>query len=147
MQEVWVKAFRGLNKFRGDSALGSWLYQITYRACIDFKAKKRPEVSSIDQNEGFEGLHLADPHHRQDPERQSTSSWLRKQIQSAVQKLSPKERTIFILRHDQQHSCKETARLVGCSEGSVKSILFRAMRKLQNELAHLRGELGNGEGV
>ena len=60
----------------------------------------------------------------------------------ALEVLAPRQRSVFVLRHYHDLSLKEIARILGLSVGSVKSQLFRAIRRLQKELAFYKAELG-----
>ena len=62
-------------------------------------------------------------------------SKIQEHIEEALKTLTPRERTIFVLRHYQEHALKEIAEMLELSEGTVKSFLFRAIKKLQKALS------------
>ena len=80
------------------------------------------------------------------PEKKAEASLMQKHIDQALQKLSDKERTIFILRHYQQKKFHEIADICRITVGSAKGTLFRAIQKLQKELAFYRVDLGLDNG-
>lgn len=100
-QEVFIKVFRSLNTFRRDAKMSSWLYQITVNASIDSLRKKssKPETS-IDTLEKVDvGDNPLGGRTDLDPERSAESSLLQRHISHALQKVSPKERSVFVMRH------------------------------------------------
>ncbi|MEM6797115.1 MAG: RNA polymerase sigma factor [Acidobacteriota bacterium] len=135
-QEVFLRAYRSLSRFRGDSGLGTWLYRVTLNACRDHQRKGR--FMKLQQSLGL----VAEPESRwvderpeADPERSTRSGELRREITRALAALSPAERDTFVLRQMNQLSIRQTAEITGRAEGTVKNLLFRALRKLQKELA------------
>jgi len=81
-------------------------------------------------------------HPSHDPERATESSIAQSHIENALKSLSPRERSIFVLRHYSDMPLKEIALTLKISEGTVKSILFRALKRLQKELSFYRQDLG-----
>lgn len=144
VQEVFLRAYRGLRTFRGEARVGSWLYRITANVCADARRARagRPgdDVEAPRQPAGSLELRDGDP--VADPERRLGSDELRRDLDRAVRRLSPAERTIFVLRHHQEMSIREVAATLGRAEGTVKNLLFRALRKLRRELAAHRAPGG-----
>ena len=70
------------------------------------------------------------------------SATIQRHIEQALQVLSPRERAVFVLRHYQQLKLREIASVLEVSEGTVKSVLFRALRRLRKALSFYRPELG-----
>ena len=139
VQDVFVKAYKSLSRFRGDSGLGTWLYRVTLNVCRDHQRKGR--FMRLQQSLGL----VAEPESRwvderpdADPERLTASGRLREDLAQALERLSPAERDTFVLRQFNQLSIRETATVTGRAEGTVKNLLFRALRKLQQELAVYR---------
>ena len=137
-QEVFVKAFKGLKNFKGESGIGSWLYRITFNAFIDQKRKKsvRPEGQPQESNERAMEL-ITNPTDQTsaNPEVFTESIQIQSHINAALDELSPRERAVFILKHYQGNKIKEISQILSISEGTIKSLLFRAIRKLQEKLA------------
>ncbi len=136
VQDVFIKAYRSLSRFRGDAGLATWLYRVTLNACRDHQRKGR--FMKLQRSLGL----MAEPEARwveerpeANPERLTTSGRLRKDLARALKRLSPAERDTFVLRQFNQLSIRETAHVTGRAEGTVKNLLFRALRKLRKELA------------
>lgn len=146
-QEVFLKAYRALPQFRGASKLSTWLYRIAVNACYDFRSRKSfTAMKSRDdlEQEGYEQP-MFQSHASHHPEQRAESSVMQMHIEQALTKLSPRERSIFVLRHYNDLPLKEIAGTLRISEGTVKSILFRALKRLQKELAFYRHDLGMEE--
>ncbi len=136
VQDVFIRAYKSLRRFRGDSGLGTWLYRVTLNACRDHQRKGR--FMKLQQSLGL----VPEPESRwveerpdADPERLTAAGRLREDLARALERLSPAERDTFVLRHFNQLSTRETAAVTGRAEGTVKNLLFRALRKLRRELA------------
>lgn len=144
-QEVFIKVFRSLKNFRRNSKMSSWLYQITVNASIDALRKK-----SVKPQEALEDLEKVEAQasllgsglHVENPARSAEASLIQEHISRALQKVSPKERTIFVMRHFNDLDTKEIAEILKVSQGTVKSFLFRAIRKLRKELSPCFGHSG-----
>ena len=112
---------------------------MTLNACRDLQRRRR--WLTLQESIGL----VPDPETRwvderpdADPERAAAGSELRQDVMRAVERLTPAERSVFVLRQFQQLSIKETAEVLGRAEGTVKNLLFRALRKLRKELAVYR---------
>jgi RNA polymerase sigma-70 factor (ECF subfamily) len=143
-QEVFVKVFRSLNTFRRDAKISSWLYKITVNASLDSLRKKpsRPDAP-IDILEKVDvGDNALGGRTDLDPERRAESLLLQRHISQALQKVSPKERSVFVMRHYNDLKIREIAEVLNISVGTVKALLFRAIKKLRKELSIYRGNLG-----
>jgi len=136
-QEVFLKVYRSFSTFRKGAKLGSWLYRITYNAAIDHLRRKGAAPEPVG-DEALETLARADgglPRGTStDPGAALESSQLQERIARALEKVSPQEKAVFLLRHYEDYMLKDIAECLGLSIGSVKSYLFRAVRKLQKEL-------------
>jgi RNA polymerase sigma-70 factor (ECF subfamily) len=136
-QEVFLKVHRSFSTFRKGAKLGSWLYRITYNAAIDHLRRKGAAPEPVG-DEVLESLARGDgglPRHgAADPGAALESSQLQDRIARALEKVSPQEKAVFVLRHYEDYMLKDIADCLGLSVGSVKSYLFRAVRKLQKEL-------------
>ncbi|UCC38539.1 MAG: sigma-70 family RNA polymerase sigma factor [Candidatus Aminicenantes bacterium] len=143
-QEVFVKAFRSLNTFRRDAKMSSWLYKITVNSSIDSLRKKssKPETSmDIIEKADVQNSSLGSSTEL-DPVRTAESLLLQKQISYALQKVSPKERSVFVMRHYNDLKIREIAEILDISIGTVKALLFRSIKKLRKELSTYRGNPG-----
>ena len=142
-QEVFIKVFRSLRNFRRDAKMSSWIYQITANTCIDAlrKKKSKPQVNLEDFNHVSLQDNLAGGGTRvQNPELSAEASIMQHKIQNALHKVTPKERTVFVMRHYNDLKIKEIAETLQVSSGTVKSLLFRALKKLRKELSIHQGK-------
>jgi RNA polymerase sigma-70 factor (ECF subfamily) len=136
-QEVFLKVYRSFATFRRGARLGSWLYRITYNASIDHLRRKgaSPEAVADELIEAAGGSEAGLPRRgAADPAADLESRQLQDRIAKALEKVSPQEKAVFLLRHYDDLMLKDIASSLGLSIGSVKSYLFRAVHKLQKEL-------------
>jgi len=136
-QEVFLKVYRSFSTFRRGAKLGSWLYRVTYNAAIDHLRSKGAVPEPVDdqvlESRSAGGAGLAQGR-MPDPAAAAEASDLQRRIARALEKVSPQEKAVFLLRHNEDLMLKDIAETLGLSIGSVKSYLFRAVRKLQKEL-------------
>ncbi|MBT4503070.1 MAG: sigma-70 family RNA polymerase sigma factor [Gemmatimonadetes bacterium] len=125
-QEAMLAAYRGLGKFRMESEFSTWLYRIAINRALTFRNQRRrrfaPEASEVEVADGF------------GPERKVLDAELRAQLDRALEELSAKERTAFVLCHRQGVKINRAAELMDCSAGTVKSYLFRGRKKVKRLL-------------
>lgn len=144
-QEVFIKAHRSIDKFRGGAKLSTWLYRITMNTYIDSKRRKSLNVISLHDrgdDDSFDPMDVVADESADDPERKLRSAKIDDHINDALQALSEQERTVFVMRHYQDMPIKEIANSLRIAEGTVKSLLFRSVRKLRDKLAFYRDDLG-----
>lgn len=138
VQEVFLKAYSSLQRFRGQAKLSSWLYRITLNTCHDARRRQRPEEPRDLTEAGGVALRLAEESPAADPHRRSESQQIGHRVRSALGQLTAAERSVFVLRHYNQLSTREAAEALDRAEGTVKNLLFRALRKLRDELGELQ---------
>ena len=135
-QEVFLKAFRGFKTFKRDAKLSSWLYRIAYNASIDHLRRKSLTPEPVEDSVlDVASAGFSESPASQDPARTAENRLLSARVERALQKVSARERTVFLLRHYNDMMLEEIAETMQISIGSVKSYLFRCLRKLQKELA------------
>ena len=138
VQEVFVKAYSALARFKGDSSFYTWIYRIAVNRTINFvKRRKKREGFSLDDVDG--GIER-DPAYvelsaRESPFRDATLSELQEKLNKALQKLSDKHRSVVVLHDIEGVPHDEIARMLGVSSGTVRSRLFYARQILQSELS------------
>ncbi len=132
-QEVFLRAWRSLSKFRGDSAVSTWLYRITMNICIDFSRRKTVQPVPLTDEEGTE-LPLPDNRAAHSPEAALEQQELSAELQAALQELSEEHRQAILLRDISGLSYQEIGRMLSLEEGTVKSRLSRARRNLRSIL-------------
>ena len=133
-QEVFLKAYKALPKFKGDSAFYSWLYRIAMNCCIDYlrQQKRRQTVPFDELTPGADDFLLIS--RQPSPSHQVEMAELGEIIQEAVKQLPPKQQRVFKLRYDQMLQMKEIAMVTNRSEGTVKTHLYHAHRRLRELL-------------
>lgn len=136
-QDVFVKAYSALEHFKGDSSFYTWVYRIAVNRTINYlkKRKRNAALSLDDMDQAVE----RDPDYvelrsRESPVRDATLSELQKKLNEALQTLSEKHRTVVVLHDIQGLQHDEIGRMLGCSEGTVRSRLFYARQELQKQL-------------
>ena len=129
-QEVFIKAHRAIGRFRGDSSFKTWILRITANRCKDFFKKRRLRTVSLEGSVAESGLESGGAR----PDEEMASSELGRQIHVALEGLSEKHRTAFVLRELEGLSYGQMADVMKCSPGTVMSRLFHARKKLQQAL-------------
>jgi RNA polymerase sigma-70 factor (ECF subfamily) len=142
-QDVFVKAYRGLVDFKGAAAFETWVTRIAINAVRDLVRRRKPMVSFGDlRGDGAEdGPELParlDPADGTSPERDLMAREIRRRIADALVELSPRQRAVFVMKHYEERSIAEIGAATGLDEGTIKSHLFRAARKLRARLEDLR---------
>jgi RNA polymerase sigma-70 factor (ECF subfamily) len=124
-QEVFVRAYRGLHRFRGRSSLGTWLYRIAVNVCLNKVASKAPKAEPLDE---------AQPGHFDDPADALLRAERAAEVRAAIARLPKKQRATLILRiyHELPH--EEIAAVLGSSVGAVKANFFHALNNLRKLL-------------
>jgi RNA polymerase sigma-70 factor (ECF subfamily) len=142
-QDVFFKAFRSMHTFKGEASISTWLYRITLNAFMDQKRKKSFEAEKNQQpldeqfSDGRRSIFNVNSA-AENPENYAESQQMQMHIEQALERLSPRERSVFVMRHYQGMPGKEVGVLLGISEGTVKSLLSRAIKKLQKMLSFYR---------
>ncbi len=142
-QEAFIKVFRSIGDFRGEAQLSSWMHRIVVNLCLNRRRKKA--LSEMELRESFDGDETHQPIPSYDPaanpEIMTEAEMMRTHLRRALDMLSPQQRTVFILRHDEDMPLAEIGKALKISEGTVKSQLFRALKKLQGALAFYKADL------
>jgi RNA polymerase sigma-70 factor (ECF subfamily) len=144
-QEVFIKVFRSLKTFRRNAKISSWLYQISVNASIDLLRKRTSKaeklMDDIERTDIQENLPGSSAQ-VQNPESSAEELIIQKHISEALQKVSPKERSVFVMRHYNELKIREIAEILKVSPGTVKALFYRATRKLRKELSFYLGNPG-----
>jgi RNA polymerase sigma-70 factor (ECF subfamily) len=135
-QEVFLKVYKKLHGFRYECSFSTWIYRIVTNACFDYLRRNRARSKStpIEINDNESLNQLSDDRPADNPERQLLDQELRAQILQALQRLTPRERMVFDLRHFQGLRLRSVSEILNASEASVKMSFFRATRKLRFHL-------------
>jgi RNA polymerase sigma-70 factor (ECF subfamily) len=134
-QEAYLRAYRGLRRFRGDARFTTWLYRITANcASTQLGRRRRHRHEELDED-----LELSDPSPSIDPVNRSESASLRDELQTALAALPPKLRTVVVLRDIYDLSHEVIAAELGISVSAAKVRLHRARHRLRDDV-FLRSE-------
>src|SRR5271170_1348123 len=146
-QEAFLKVYRNLHRFRFECSFYTWLYRIVTNVCLDQlrRRQSRPEDQAPEVSNNYQDEVGTDFFERQkeqrptlDPERSLLGRELGAHIATAMEQLSPRERVVFEMKHYQGLKLRDIGDALGTTEETVKNSLFRATRKLRNQLGELR---------
>lgn len=126
LQNVLIRVWNGLEKFREDSQLYTWLYRIATNECLTYleQQKKRSAVSLSEVETGLENKIRADQHF--------DSNKLEWKLQLAIQQLPEKQRVVFQLRYYDEMPYEEMSRVLETSEGALKASYHHAVKKIED---------------
>jgi RNA polymerase sigma-70 factor (ECF subfamily) len=133
-QDVFIKVFQSLSRFRQDSQFTSWLYRIAMNACIDHQRRQSPHVKRRETDDPELALGTA-PEPSPGPEQVAAGIELGVALEAAIAGLPPKQRLIFVMRHHEGLKLHEIARALGLQDGTVKRQLHSAVHRLRKVLA------------
>lgn len=143
-QEVFIRVYRALKNFRGESKFSTWLHRVATNVCLTHQSqRKRHLAESLDESWNDSDakprpLPAALVDHGS-PDRRSLDAEISSSVQKALEVLSPQQRLVFTLRHYEGYKLKEIASMMDCAEGTVKKYLFTATEKLRGQLKDLIG--------
>jgi len=143
VQETFLRCFKRLDSFEARSSFSTWLYRIASNCALDLLAKRKQEKLHIVENDAREddlnveehALEYATP--QPGPERMLLSCELRERVAAAMKRLTPVERTAFVLRHFEGQSISEIGSTLKLRDEAVKNTVFRAVKKMRTELEPL----------
>jgi RNA polymerase sigma-70 factor (ECF subfamily) len=144
-QEAFLKAYRHLGNFRFECSFYTWLYRIVTNLCLDQlrrRKSRREDPSTIIDSKGDEMdlmANLSDDRAMANPARELDRKRMGQSIADALDKLTPRERMVFELKHYQGLKLRTIGEMLSTTEETAKNTLFRATRKLRLNLAELRG--------
>lgn len=135
-QEAYLRAFRGLRRFRGDAQFSTWMYRITANcAATQLGRRSRHRHGRLDADE-----QIADTNPEVDPQLRAANVELRSELTEALRSLPAKLRAVVVLRDVYDLPHEAIAAELGISESAAKVRLHRARRKLRERLYPLPGE-------
>lgn len=140
-QQAWVKAWKKISGFKGESAFFTWMYRVVSFVCLDHLRKKKRLAE-------YELLEGAQPHRAvgtepaasvtSRPDRELEHSEIRERFQEALQRLPVEQRMALTMKEVDHLSYEEIARAMKCRKGTVMSRIFYARKSLRSELQDLR---------
>lgn len=143
-QEVFVRAYRSIHTFRGESDFGTWLHRIAVNLWLNSRRKATVAVVSLDEpvttRDGTLQREVSTL--EGEPESLLLGRELNELLQRALEGLPKEQQAVLVLRELQDHTYEEMARILNCSLGTVRSRLNRAREGLRKAVGKRAGELG-----
>jgi RNA polymerase sigma-70 factor (ECF subfamily) len=129
LQEIFLQAHRKLGSFKGDAAIGTWLYRLAVNHCLDYVRSRQAKMNKLTETLDAEGSF--------EPVARRESPVARLDLERAIERLPEGCREAFVLHDVEGFDHKEVADLLGIAEGTSKSQVFKARMKLRG---YLRGK-------
>ncbi len=145
-QEAFIKAYRALPQFRGDSAFYTWLYRIAINTARNWLAtnKRRPNTSSLLENEEGETFNESDNlTDNSTPESELASREIAQTVNKAIEDLPEELRNAIVMREIDGLSYDDIAQSMDCPIGTVRSRIFRAREAIATRLRPIMGNAGD----
>jgi RNA polymerase sigma-70 factor (ECF subfamily) len=125
VQEVFLKVYRALNDFRGDSGVYTWLYRITVNISLNTIRKQRiKDFLRIDEFFDYPG------EESEQPDKQYEQSEQKQLVEEAIQRLPEKQKAVFILRYYEELPYQDISKILKTSVGGLKANYFHAVKKI-----------------
>jgi RNA polymerase sigma-70 factor (ECF subfamily) len=148
-QEVWLKAYRSLNSFRGDSSFYTWLRRIAINTFLNHQRDAKASVNASVLIKG-ESVPLDEVYELPDERTRNVEETVQQkqlvgQVTQALAELTPQQRLIFLLKHREEMTVEEISRECNVSTGTVKKSLFRTIHKIRERLGITSDSKKNAE--
>src|SRR5213080_2729477 len=143
-QDAFLKAYKNIGRFRFECSFYTWIYRIVTNLCLDNIRKKQVRkedapVATDSEGEQYDFLaQVADVRSGANPERDLMRRELGSRIAKALDRLTPRERMVFELKHYQGLKLRTVGEMLNTTEETAKNTLFRATQKLRGALAEMR---------
>lgn len=131
-QEAFLKAYHGLRRYRGEAEFSTWLYRIVTNLSLNTIKREQRRLKREAVATDADVVH---------PEVSGTNGELVDHLERALHELPTMQRAVVILRHLDGLSTRQVSGILSCSEGTVKTHLFRGLKKLKKKLVYLQDEL------
>jgi RNA polymerase sigma-70 factor (ECF subfamily) len=126
-QDVFLRAYRGLRSFRGQSSIATWLYRIGINVCLNWMSARKPPTEPVEERQFVDHRAESAPDRMLRDERAV-------RVRRAIAQLPPRQRATLVLRMYQEMSHQEIADVLGSSVGAVKANFFHALGNLKKIL-------------
>jgi RNA polymerase sigma-70 factor (ECF subfamily) len=143
-QDAFLRAYKNIGSFRFESSFYTWIYRIVTNLCLDQlrrrKTRREDHAVVVDRSGDEVDLLAAVSDNRSfsNPARELDRKVLGEKIQNALEKLTPRERMVFELKHYQGLRLRTIGEMLNTTEETAKNTLFRATKKLRLQLADMR---------
>jgi RNA polymerase sigma-70 factor (ECF subfamily) len=129
LQNVWIKIWQNIGGFKGESALSTWIYRITYNESISYvQGRKKQKLADWETSEPLIEAHTDEAlfnHEIYDKDE------VLKKIEVAIEKLPQKQKLIFHYRYNEEMPYSQIAEITGTSEGALKASFHHAVKKIE----------------
>lgn len=126
LQNVFIKAWRGLDKFRGESQLYTWLYKIASNESITFLKKRKRKAAVALEGEDYDMTNFIAADTPTDGEE------IQRRLQLAIEELPDKQKLVFNMRYYEEIKYEEMSEILGTSVGALKASYHHAVKKIEN---------------
>ena len=141
VQNVFMKAFQGMGRFKAESKISTWLFRITVNECLNLRRKWSRRLRRFHQPMDAPGIPLVLKSNTKGPDELLIVKEMGEKLKQALAALPDQARMVFVLKEIQGHSYEEIAGLLKIKKGTVSSRLHYARKKLQKALApYIGGE-------
>lgn len=130
-QDVFIKAYKALSSFKGDSKFSTWLYTVTTTTCITFLRKKKLEVHSLDNEKVFEAAGQLEGGMSANQVEQKSKINM---VNEAIKMLSPEDAQVIMMFYKGEQTLEEMAAILGKEQNAVKVQLHRARARLKEKM-------------
>jgi len=139
-QEVFIRAYRGINNFQFRSEFSTWIYRIAVNVCLSYKSRSKEYLKVSIKEEDDDSDFTKDASEQlvyegSSPEEEAAGSELAEIVDAALETLSPRQKITFVLKHYEGYKIREIAEMLNCKEGTVKKYLFDAIKNLRKKLS------------
>ena len=134
-QDIYMKTFHSLTGFKFQSKLSTWIAQIAYNACLSWIERKKPILpGNLQEEQDIESGNIETNWLGNEPETRLSQKELGGILRKEIELLPPVYQTLIILYHREELNYEELSQITGLPAGTVKSYLFRARKKLKENL-------------
>ncbi|MCF7885597.1 MAG: RNA polymerase sigma factor [Candidatus Marinimicrobia bacterium] len=134
-QDTFIKVYENIDTFKFKSQFYTWVYRIMANLAFN-RFRKRKKMQIVDDQDDYLWDTLpAD--HNSEPENKMPKKKLKEKVDKAIANLSPRQKTVFVMKHYEGKKIKDIAAILGCHSGTVKKYLYRATRKLRTSISTL----------
>jgi RNA polymerase sigma-70 factor (ECF subfamily) len=139
VQEALLKAYRALDKFENRSELSTWLHRIATNCAYDLlrKRQRRAEDDLPETDAEADAVTTSLMSNVPGPDQSAHASDIRRRVNESMERMSLTERTAFVLRHFEGHTLDHIGQTLGISLAATKQCVFRAVRKVRQDLEPL----------
>jgi len=134
-QDTFIKVYENIGSFKFNSQFYTWVYRIMANLAFN-KFRKRKKMQIVDDPDDYLWKTMPGDD-GYEPENRIPKKQLKERVDKAVVNLSPRQKTVFIMKHYEGKKIKDIAAILGCHNGTVKKYLYRATRKLRASISTL----------